>query len=176
MLKLVRRLFSRNEIGVVPEYLSWRKMIIDLSPEQIGIPKESHIRVFGVLMDVGLVDEQGAAVKLNRVISLTAFYSGESSLQTSFGGGVIALGEIKEISEQAVKIVAEAQEHLPLTVVSDETALPSPGMIFFYLLTTSGIRVYTSNLLEIEDRENPFNKIFERFSAIKILADAMMDA
>ena len=94
---------------VLPDYQKWRDFIFSVPGEQVGISSHQPDQVYGVVMDVGLADEKGNPVDTNAVVTETALASGESSLRTSFGGGIIGLGSYKEISEHAKQIIHLAQ-------------------------------------------------------------------
>jgi len=109
------------------------------------------------------------------VISLTAFSSGEASLKTTFGSGVLGLGGRKEISDQTKNIILSAQKLLDQATPTEEYASVKPKNVFFYLLTTSGVRCHEARLKDFPMRKDPFWEIFHRFSTIKNYADRMAD-
>jgi hypothetical protein len=84
------------------------------------------------------------------------------------------LGGDKEISEQAQAIVRLAQLLVDTTKpTGNYDNLPVSGEIYFYFLTTSGVRLYESGLKEVQAQAHPFNEIFTRFSTIKGRADQL---
>jgi hypothetical protein len=176
VLKVIRQLFKKNKIvEVSPDYQNWRDGIFSVVSEQVDIPSDQPDQVYGVIMDVGLVEDDGTPVDTNRVITMTVFASGESSLQTSFGGGIVGLGGAEEISEQAKQIVDLAQPLFPITEPAHNRDLPVSRRIYFYLLMTSGVRFYSCSFKELDTQGHPFNEIFARFTMIKRLAEELMD-
>jgi hypothetical protein len=176
MLKAIRQFFKKNIIiEASPDYQNWRDGIYSVVSEQVGISSDQPDRVYGVIMDVGLVDDDGTPVDTNRVITMTAFASGESSLQTSFGGGIIGLGGAEEISAQAEQIVGLAQPLVPITKPAPNRDLPVSGGIYFYFLTTSGVKFYSCNFEQVEAQGHPFGEIFARFSIIKRQGEELKD-
>jgi hypothetical protein len=174
MLKVIRRLFKKNKVELLPDYQKWREGIFSVSAEQAEVSSSQPDRVYGVIMDVGLADEKGKPVETNLVITETAFASGESSLKTSFGGGIIGLGGAEEVSEQAKQIVGLGQGLVHLTKPANKRDLPGSGKIYFYFLTTSGVRFYECKFKDIHAQEHPFSEVFARFSVIKNRADELM--
>ena len=92
MLKSIRQLLTGTQSEILPDYLKWREVIFSVASNQVGISSRQRDVVYGVVMDVGLVDDKGKPTNNNYVFTSTAFASGEASIRTSFGGGVIGLG------------------------------------------------------------------------------------
>jgi hypothetical protein len=148
--------------AVSQEYLEWRKFILPLSPSRFdltGIPDE----VYGVLMDAGM----GAGPGQYLGISVYALNTGEASLKASPGAGVIGLGDIKEI-------VHQGQSLLQQTSAAPNFDYPEAHQIFFYFLTTSGVRLFACCLQDIK-KGHPFYGMFMMFSTIKGFADRILD-
>jgi hypothetical protein len=164
-----------DNIKVLPDYQKWRDVIFRVTAEQVDVSSDQPDQVYGVVMDVGLADASGNPVGANAVITETAFASGESSLKTSFGGGIIGLGSMEEVSEHAKQIVRLAQPLISMTQPANSHDLPESGKIYFYLLTTSGTKFYGCGLKTIYSQEHPFREIFARFTRIKAQADKLMD-
>jgi RNA polymerase subunit RPABC4/transcription elongation factor Spt4 len=47
---------KKPEMFTSQTYQKWRDMIFTITPEQVGIAKEQPGKVYGVIMDIGLVD------------------------------------------------------------------------------------------------------------------------
>ena len=159
---------KKKEPEVSPEYQNWRKLILGLSSTGIlkGIPDE----LYCVLMDVGMGDGKTQYF----AISMYANNDGESSLKASSGAGVIGLGGIEEISKYPEQIIQIGQSLIHLTSPTKNLDYPEANRIFFYFLTTSGVRVYKCSLNDIKNG-HPFNEIFSYFSTIKGFADRAME-
>ena len=78
-------------------------------------------------MDVGLSDEF--------TITITAFPTGESSVRTTVGGGVIGLGSNEFIADHAKHIVRLAQSTITATTPINNHNVPKSQKVYFYLLT-----------------------------------------
>jgi hypothetical protein len=161
VLKAIHQLFKKNKIiEVSPDYQKWREGIFSVVGEQVDVSSNQPDQVYGVIMDVGLGDDDGTPVDAKLVITETAFASGEASLQTSFGGGITGLGGAEEVSEQAKQIVGLAQALVSITESANNRDLPGSGRIYFYFLTTSGVRFYNGSIKELDAQGHPFNEIF----------------
>ncbi len=175
MLKAIRQLFKKSKnIELSTDYQKWRDGIFTVVGEQVDVPSNQPDQVYGVIMDVGLANDDGTSSDKNLVITETAFASGESSLQTSFGGGVIGLGGAEEVSEHAKQIIGLAQALVHLTEPATNRDLPMSERVYFYFLTTSGVRFYSCSIKETDTQGHPFNEIFARFTLIKRQADEIM--
>ena len=80
---------KKQELKATDDYTNWRKMVFSLQPESAQVSSKEIDRVFGVVMDDVKLDEASNTLW---AISQTAFASGESSLQSTVGMGVIGLG------------------------------------------------------------------------------------
>lgn len=89
-------------------------------------PTESHLNVWGVLMEIAYPQA---------VATLAVFADGTSSLYISTGGGVIGAGQHKPVRDESEKFLFAAQglaEHLE---PAEETPFPEPGRVRFYMRT-----------------------------------------
>jgi len=167
---------KHGKFKVLPEYQKWRDYIFGVTEEPAGVSSGQPDQVYGVIVDVGLVDDNGNPVDTNHVITQTAFATGESSLKTSFGGGVIfGIGGPEDVSELAKQIVRLAQPLLNTTKPINTHDLPESGKIYFYFLTTSGVRFYGCRFNEVYSQQHPFSEIMSRFGTIKNQADGAMN-
>lgn len=159
---------KKNRPNVSSEYQKWRELILGLSPTGTmkGIPDE----LYCVLMDVGMGDGKSQYF----AISMYANNDGESSLKASSGAGVVGLGGIKEISGYPDQIIQFGQSLIHLTAPTKNYDYPEANKVFFYFLTTSGVRVFKCELNDLEVG-HPFNEIFSRFSTIKGFADKIVE-
>jgi hypothetical protein len=114
-------------------YEGLRQLALSTKPGAMGVNAiEDQPAAYGVLLD--MARENGTA-------TLVGWSSGEASLYTSTGGGVLGTG----LSSQAVRDAAcawvrSAQEHL--SAFEPTTSFPTPtavGTISLYVLTTNGI-------------------------------------
>ena len=80
---------KKQELKATDDYTNWRKMVFSLQPESAQVSSKEIDRVFGIVMDDVKLDEASNTLW---AISQTAFASGESSLKSTVGMGVIGLG------------------------------------------------------------------------------------
>jgi hypothetical protein len=161
---------------VRPDYEKWREVIFKVTPLQGGLENDAPGQVFGVVMDVGMPNSGGSPAAPTFVISETAFATGEASLKTAFGGGVLGLGGHPVVAEHAKQIVRAAQALLGTTAPAQNFAIPTTTNVYFYFLTTSGVMFYGCPFSDIQVRSHPYAELFVRFSQIKKEADSFMDA
>ena len=160
MLKAISRLFRKEAYPEKrKEYLHWRDIVFSISSTQVGVLSDQSNQVYGVIMDVGITDDF--------IISITAFPTGESSLMTTVGGGVIGLGGDQIIADYARHIVRLAQPLIEKTKRTDEHNTPKSQRVHFYFLTTSGLMKAQATVNEADAQDYPFHEMFGRFTAIK---------
>lgn len=162
-----------DPISPLPDYRKWRELFFSVTPEQGGI-KSLLGPVYGAMMDVGLTDNPNQPEPTNLIISVTAFATGESSMKTSFGGGVLGLGGMEAIAQQAKAIVSKAQHLLAHTEIVTHKNLPTSANVFFYFLTRNGVHHHACAMRELTPH-HAFGELFARFSYIKGIADKVWD-
>lgn len=166
MLKAIRQLFQKKpNPEALRDYLAWREVIFSVTSGQAEMAADRPNQVYGVVMDVGLSDDF--------TITITAFPTGESSLRTTVGGGAIGLGGDQLIAEQAKHIVNLAQSLVEAAKPMDSHGLPKSQKVFFYFLTTSGLRLSITTLSEIESQNHRFYEMFKRFTVIKARSEEL---
>ena len=160
------------QLAITPEYQKWRKDILSITPEQIGVQKEQANTVYGVLLDVGMMDRKTDKVF---TLSLAAFANGDASFQPTLGGGVVGLGRDERMANTAKKIIQISQALLKPTLEVPNYWLPNPGFVRFFFLTTNGVRFYGDMLHTIQAKQNPFNQLFIGFGIIRQFAEQVID-
>ena len=155
-----------------PEYQRWREVVLGVNPEDVGVSSSDVDRVYGVIMDIGMIDRQRSA---DWAISTSAFASGEASFRPSVGGGMIGLGRDAKVAEVAKEIVRIAQELLPGTHSTQDPGLPEPGLVRFILLTTGGLRAFEGHLYELRKPKTLSAQLLKRFGSIRQFADRVLD-
>ena len=175
---MFQKLFNRSkkrEFDLRDDYVAWRDFIFSVQSNQVGISDNQPQQVYGVVLDVGLANEDGSAPVKNMVITMTAFASGESSLKTSFGGGVFGLGDNNEVVATSAKHIIELAQALQVkTQPTSNFELPESGKVYFYFLTTSEIRKYACEIKDASVKGHLFNPIFALFTLIKNESDRIM--
>lgn len=159
---------KRKKPDVSPEYRKWRELIFGMKPtgELKGIPDE----LYCIVMDVGMGNGKDQYLAISMYASNTA----EASLKASTGAGIVGLGNIKEIAAYPEQILRSGQSLLQLTSPAVNFDCPEANKVFLYFLTTSGVRVFKSELNDLQGG-HPFYEIFSRFTTIKGFADQIMD-
>ena len=169
MLKAVGRLFQKKpDPEILSEYLKWRDVVFSANSAQVEMVTDRPNQVYGVIMDVSLSDDF--------IITITAFPTGESSLNTTIGGAVIGLGGDEYIADQAKHIVELAQLLIEKTKPIGNHNLPKSETVYFYFLTTSGLMLSETTVDEAYAQNHPFHEIFGRFTAIKTRSEELMKA
>ena len=77
--------------------------------------------------------------------------------------------KVVKFSKQIVEL---AQSLLTRTGRINKYNLPESGKIFYYFLTTSGLRLHIS---EEFSKEDPFNEIYSRFYVIRNIGEGFME-
>jgi hypothetical protein len=158
---------------VTSAYERWRETMFALQPEQAGGPSNERDRVYGVLMDVGMLDETTSELW---AISMSAFLSGDASFSPTSGGAVIGLGNEPRVAEAARTIVQLAQTVLSSTSVMQDNALPDqPDLVQFFLLTPGGVYGVADYLKQLRNPSEPLSQIFRQFSLIRQFAEQRLD-
>ncbi len=112
-------------------YAGLRNMALQTTPGQLGLdPGADPSGVYGVVLDWPL--KEG-------IISLVCFSSGDASMYTSTGGGMIGGRSHDAIKTAAKEFVQKAQHYLKLATKTQWTELPDAGKLQFCFLTASGI-------------------------------------
>lgn len=163
---------KENKIAMTEDYPKWRQVIFSVQPNQVGISSQEKDKVYGLLMDFGMVDRVSGA---HFVLSTTAFPTGEASFRPTVGGGFVGLGNDAKVASTAKDLNILAQKLLEQTKLTNDTSLPAPGYARFYFLTTSGIRVYEAHINELQKQEHPFFEVLRGFSYIRQFAEKLID-
>ncbi|MEW5956554.1 MAG: hypothetical protein AB1801_02440 [Chloroflexota bacterium] len=153
-------------------YEKWRAKIFNITPEQVGMSKNKADQVYGVIMDMGMIDQRRS---VRWAISLSAFPTGEASFQPTPGSGVIGLGNDPKIAQRAREIVKISQELLPETNFTRDFSLPEPGYVQFFFLTAGGVRVIKEQVDKLQHPKNPFMPLLDHFGFIRQFADQILD-
>ncbi|MEO1070089.1 MAG: hypothetical protein AAFW95_13380 [Cyanobacteria bacterium J06638_6] len=159
---------------VSPSYQQWRKTTWAIEPAQAGGARNEPDRVYGVLMDVGMLDAQTSELW---AISMSAFQSGDASFFPTPGSGVVGLGQKPEVAKAAVTIVDLAQNLLANASPLEVDALPDqPDLVQFVLLTPNGAYVVADDLKQLlQNRNQPLGQMLGQFSLIRQVAEQLLD-
>ena len=175
MRKAISQLFQKKSTSeALSDYLRWRNGIFTVTAAQVDVLTDQPNQVYGVIMDVGHSDEF--------TITIIAFPTGESSLMTTVGGGVIGLGSNEFIADHAKHIVMLAQSIITTARPINTHDLPKSQKVYFYLLTTSGLMLSETALevmmnkvvlKEVSPQIHIFREMFARFTEIKTRSEEL---
>lgn len=163
---------KKSIVKATPEYQKWREMVFTGQPEQEGISKGDPGRVYGVIMDIGMVDRRTST---DWAISLSAFRTGEASFHATPGSSVIGLEGDAKVAQAAQEIVQTAQRLLADTNPTQDLSLPEPGIVQFFFLVTDGLHVVKAHLDQFQKPGSPFLPLIERFRYIHQFADQISE-
>ncbi len=159
---------------VSPAYERWRETTWAIQPEQAGGSSEERDRVYGVLMDVGMLDTSTSELW---AISMSAFRSGDASFFPTPGSGVVGLGGKPEVAAAAETIIQLAQTVLPQASPLEADVLPDqPDLVQFALMTSGGIYIVADDLKQLlQNRNQPLGQMLGQFSLIRQFAEQILD-
>lgn len=164
---------SNHRMRITPDYHSWRETIFSIDASQAGGSENDTNQVYGVLMDVGMIDNQTSE---RWAISLTAFLSGEASFRPTPGGGMVGLEADPKVAKVAQEIVQIAQTLLPQASPIEDRALPEPDLVQFFFLTSSGVYGVADDLNRLQKKADaPFKTLLNKFRFIRQVADQLID-
>jgi hypothetical protein len=101
-----------------------------VTAEELALPDDWGAKPYGVVMELG-----GA----RGVTTIVAFATGESSLYTSWGSGIIGRQSHVHVVVQAKRLVKEAANHVSLLEPATIFPYPPVGMMRFYFLTRQDV-------------------------------------
>ena len=137
-------------------YRRWRVVIFDLTPDMVQVSSSEADTVYGVILDVGMRDRR---TSVEFAISMTAFPTGEASFHPTPGSSIVGLGNHPPIAQIAKQIVQAAQKLWHITSPTRDRSLPRAGLVRFFFLTTSGVRLFEGTLQEVQTPTHPFGEL-----------------
>ena len=133
-------------------YLEIRSMALNFPASQVDIEKNANNPiVYGVVMDWNV----GPGVA-----TFVGYSSGDASMYTSSGGGIIGGYAHESVAKAAKALVQKAAEFMPKAEKSEDTTTPTANKVKFFLLTTEGRFVAEE---ELEDFDNGTSELLELF-------------
>ena len=151
-LSTLSNLFGGNDkpsYKLAEVYTGMRQQVLKLNDKDIAELKGKP--VWAVLMETG---HEGA------VATVVAVAEGTASIYFSNGGGMIGLGEHKNVRPAALSLVKAAEPQLKLMQKTEKFPIPKQGEIFFYVVTPKGIFTYSA---KEDDLGNKKDKLFPLF-------------
>jgi len=139
-------------------YEGLRNMAFTVSPDTLGLNlSKDKTEVYGVIMDW----EMGGAVA-----TTIAYMTGDASMYTSTGGGVIGGGQHQNVNSAAKQLIKVAQTYLDKAVKTETTPLPETNNVKFYLLTNKGIYVGQEVMSNFENNSSKWLGLFEESNIV----------
>ena len=139
-------------------YEGLRKMAFDVTPDQLGLNlSKEKTEVYGVIMDWEM---SGA------VATTICYMSGDASMYTSTGGGIIGGGQHQNVSSASKQLVTLAQTYLDRAIKTETTSLPEKDNVKFYLLTNKGVYVGQEIMTNLENNTSKWLGLFEESNKV----------
>ena len=133
-------------------YLGLRQMALSTTAEALRIVASPETTtVYGVIMDLGM--DQG-------IVTIVSFQTGDASMYTSTGGGMLGAGKNLDVSNAAKHFVDLSHQYLDKAKVSHSTELPKSGEVIFYLFTNQGTYELKEALKSFDDKSSPLLNLF----------------
>lgn len=119
--------------------------------------KPEDIRVYSVIMDWDMG---------NDTVTLATQITGETSLYVKSGGAILGTSKFPNISNAAQQFTILAQNFLTFALPANDTALPKPNDIHFYLLTNKGAYLGIIATRDVETGASAWKELFEAASNV----------
>jgi hypothetical protein len=146
------------------EYLMLRKRSLDATPEMLGLdlPDDpNRAIVYGAVVDVALPD---------KILTLSCLGNGDLGIYYSNGGGILGLAQnFKSISEAMGSFIISSSQVISVFEKAYGFALPPENYNYIYLLTNTGVKYTSINILKIN--EEPKEKQFIFFLYQRIMEE-----
>jgi hypothetical protein len=129
-----------------------RKMMLTTSPDSFGVtPSKDFPRVYGILMDWPVGENTATVFSAS---------DGAASLYTTSTFGIIGGEGHQSIREAAIRFVRAADQFYEASSPTKEFPYPDKEHVRFYFLTFEGVRVLETKLVSVENRTEPYSKLF----------------
>lgn len=139
-------------------YAKLRSMALEVTPGQIKIPELGNdSSVYGMVMDWSM--GQGT-------VTFVFMATGDASLYTSTGGGMIGGGTHEKVSVATRSLVAHASAFLDQAKRTDETPLPGKDGACLYFLTRNGRYLARESMKRFEDRSSSLITLFDEANEV----------
>jgi hypothetical protein len=146
---------AQNQPQLHPDtYHGKRQLALEVTPSQLGLSVQPAVtKVHGLVIDW---DMNGT------VLTLTAYITGAANAFLSSGSFLTGAGNNPAVAENAAMLVQMAQNYLGRCMPVNDTGLPLPGTVRFYLLTNKGIFAAQEMMAAIENDMSPWGDLFYR--------------
>jgi hypothetical protein len=129
-----------------------RAAALAVTAEALALPGDWGDRPYGIIIEAG--GPRGAT-------SIIAFATGESSLHTSSGSGIIGRQNHVHVVTQAKHLVKRAADHVSMLEPATEFPKPLEGAIRFYVLTRRGIFTREESTWTVRGGESPVSPLLD---------------
>lgn len=162
---------KKPRMDISQNYQDWRKWIFTIPPDRDN-PTPDTNQVESVIMDLGMIAQETSTP---RVISLQVFAYNIATFYLTSGDNVTNLGRQPQVAHAVAEIINMARELRPRTQPTRDFSLPEPGVVQFFLVTQSGVRVFASPLDEVQQTGHLFRPVLDRFAVIRQAAEQVLE-
>ncbi|MEO8403996.1 MAG: hypothetical protein ABI480_05360 [Chitinophagaceae bacterium] len=135
-------------------YQDLRNLALNITPAQLNLSLPAdQTKVYGMVMDM----DMGPGT-----VTFTSFESGDASMYTSTGGGIIGGLSHADVVKAAKDFIIEAQNNLDKATKTDSTPLPDKDCVRFYFLTNKGKFVVQEQFKNIDKDMSPLMPLFNK--------------
>lgn len=129
-----------------------RAAALRVAADELDLPADWGGRPYGVVVEMG---------SAGGVMTLVAFATGESSLLTGSGSGIIGRPNHVHVVVQARRLVQTAADHASLLEPAAGFPRPPAGAIRFYVLTRDGILTAQEPVEAVRSGRSPLSPLLE---------------
>jgi hypothetical protein len=142
---------AKPAYAVSDVYSGLRDRVLKITDKDVSGLKGK--RVWAVLMDMG---------RPTATVTVVAIADGTASLYFSKGGGIIGLGEHKNIHPESLKLVEVSAGYLNKMKKVDQFPLPAPGEVRFFVVTPDGVFSAKAMESELETHDHDLRGLFSQ--------------
>lgn len=115
---------------IISMYQELRQRAITTKHKELNLDlSDDRTQAYGVLIDIAV--EDGSA-------TIVAFRTGDASMYTSSGGGIIGGIGHETVRNASIKLVEAANKKIAELATTDSMQIPEPGNVRYYVLTNNG--------------------------------------
>lgn len=126
-------------------------MALNMPAGQFGIDASSEFVLYGVVLDWNVGEG---------VATFIAFKSGDASMYTSTGGGIIGGVGHDNVKLAAQSLVRRSEYFIKDAQKTNDISVASDGTVKFFFLTTNGRFVTEESLDNLDNGSSPWLELF----------------
>lgn len=139
-------------------YMNTRRKILETSRESLGLPGVQAVPGEARPTEPhGLVMEMGIS---NSAVMLACFANGDAGVYYQTGGGMKGGLAHESVRKASQELIALAEKALPKMTRYTGQAIPGPGRVRFYVLTSRGPVTVETDREALADPGNPLGPLF----------------